>query len=397
MNFMMHIKEAFANLLSSKLRSFLAILGILVGTGSVVAMVSGGQLATQHALEQFESLGTDLLAVSLFSQHKSEGSGQKSEFTLDDAKVVEARVPSIEALAPYATVYTQVALEGHKVNGNVIGSTESLQTVINIDMQQGRFISAFDGTAPFCVLGQQIYQNLKNSGIVDPIGSQIQLGSEMFTIIGVMAQWPENAFFNQDVNTALVIPVETAKRISSYAQINNLVMQLYPDSNIDKTQNAIREIIERELPDYKLFFRSAKQLLESMTGQQQTLTLLLALIGSISLLVGGIGVMNIMLVSVVERRREIGIRMAVGARRRDIQFLFLIEAVTLTLFGGLLGVGLGILTSFAIAFFAKWHFSVFWLPPAIGFAVSVAIGVFFGFYPAYQASRLDPITTLRSE
>jgi len=147
----------------------------------------------------------------------------------------------------------------------------------------------------------------------------------------------------------------------------------------------------------RTFFRSAKELISSMTKQKQILTIFLGLIGSISLIVGGIGVMNIMLVSVIERRREIGIRRAIGAKRKHIQHMFLIESVVLSLLGGTLGVITGIATSFVIAEYANWHFTIFVLPPAIGFTVSVFIGIFFGYYPARQAARLDPIQTLRSE
>ena len=212
-----------------------------------------------------------------------------------------------------------------------------------------------------------------------------------------MGYWQENTFFNQDVNKALIIPLESSQLITEYATINNIVMQLKPDINIEAVQAKIQKILGTMIPGKQFFFRSAKQLITSMTNQRNTLTLLLALIGSISLLVGGIGVMNIMLVSVVERRREIGIRLAVGARARDIRHLFLVESVTLSLVGGVLGVIIGILTSYVIATFAQWPFEIFLLPPLVGFMVSVAVGVFFGFYPAYQASKLDPIQTLRSD
>ena len=169
------------------------------------------------------------------------------------------------------------------------------------------------------------------------------------------------------------------------------------ENEVDEVQVQIHNVLSQIIPGKQLFFRSAKQLIASMMTQRKTLTLLLSLIGSISLVVGGIGVMNIMLVSVVERRREIGIRMAVGARRKDIRYLFLIEAVALSLFGGILGVMAGVLTSYIIAMFAGWAFHLFFFPPFIGFLVSVAVGIFFGFYPAYSASRLDPIQTLRAD
>lgn len=400
MNFAMQIREAFSNLLSAKLRSFLAILGILVGTGSVVAMVSSGQLATQHALEQFKQLGTDLLSLSLYEETSTDESGGTpipEKLSVSDVFKLQQEVKGIRAIAPYTTLYSDLQFEGIKLDGGIIGATHSLKDVININMSLGRFITSYDQFSGFCVIGYNLANDLKQQGITNPLNMQIRLGPNIFTIVGVADKWLENSFFNQDINRSVLVPIEVSNVLSSYTNINNIVMRLEPDVDIQKLQADITLFFNQKYPGMKLFFRSAQQLITSMTSQKQTLTLLLALIGSISLVVGGIGVMNIMLVSVVERKREIGIRKAVGAKRSDIQILFLVEAVALALFGGLMGVIFGVLTSFIIALFAGWTFSLFLLPPFIGFIVSVAIGVFFGFYPAYQASRLDPIKTLRSD
>lgn len=397
MDLFLQIREALSNLTSAKLRSFLAILGILVGTGSVVAMVSGGQLATREALAQFKELGTDLLSVSVYAERSEEGAAREVKLTLKDAREIPAHVPGISSLAPYSTVYVPITFAGRSINSSIIGATNSLKDVIRIKMKLGRFISDWDGYQAYAVIGDGLYNKLKAQGVKNPIGMQINLGPTIFTIIGVADHWKENSFFNQDINNGIVVSIPMAELMSKYAELNNIVMRLEPEADIDKIQAGIKQYIDRVSPGKQLYFRSAKQLITSMVEQQRTLTLLLGLIGSISLLVGGIGVMNIMLVSVVERKREIGIRKAVGARRRDIQLLFLIESITLTVFGGIMGVILGILTSFIISLFAGWEFTVFILPPTIGFVVSVAIGIFFGFYPAYQASRLDPIATLRSD
>lgn len=402
MKLSLHIQEALANLKAGKLRSFLAVLGILVGTGSVVALVSGGQLATRQALSQFAQLGTDLLSVSLSSESADGGGGAvssstKQKFTLEDALALKLTVPGIKNLAPYTTGYETISYQGVKLPGSIIGSVGSLRDAIKIKMLMGRFVSVFDKYSSYCVIGYDLYQELKAQGVLDPLGQQIQVGSTIFTIIGVADKWPESSFFNQDINQSIIVPIQTSMSISTYTEIRDIIIQLQPNAPIDQLQPAITQFMQKNYPNHQLFFRSPKELIDSMKAQSQVLTLLLGLIGSVSLLVGGIGVMNIMLVSVVERKREIGIRMAVGARRRDIQLLFLVESITLTLFGGIMGVILGIITSFVIAWFARWDFTIFILPPLIGFVVSVAIGIFFGFYPAYQASRLDPIKTLRSD
>ncbi len=388
-------KDAIANLLSGKLRSFLAILGILVGTASVVAMVSSGELATQQTLAQFKKLGTDLLSVSIGEAGKQ--ATKNTGFTPAQVSSLKPPTDNIIKAAPYTDTYANIYYHGHKINANLIGATENLEDVIKINLQQGRFISNLDNYQHYCVIGKDIAEQLKKYAVYDPVGRQLQIGTEYFTVVGVAEHWPENSFFNGDINRSIIITIPAATTVSKFAKINNVILRLRPDADIDATQKIMTNYINQIAPGKQLYFRSAKELINSMIHQKQILTILLGLIGSISLIVGGIGVMNIMLVSVVERKREIGIRKAIGAKRSDIQLLFLIEAVTLSLFGGALGVILGILTSYIISIFAHWHFKIFILPPVIGFAVSASIGIFFGFYPAYQAARLNPIECLRSE
>ena len=234
-------------------------------------------------------------------------------------------------------------------------------------------------------------------GVTNPIGTQIRMGKHIFTIVGIAQKWPENTFFNQNINSSIIIPIQTSFVLSKYTKINDIVFRLKPGAKIPAIKASITDYIDKHAPNNNLFIRSARQLIDKMQAQQRTFTLLLGVIGGISLLVGGIGVMNIMLVSVVERRREIGIRRALGAKKRDIQILFVVESTILSVFGGGLGVIFGIVSSFIIAEFSHWHFMLFIFPPIIGFSVSAAIGIFFGFYPAYRASQLDPIEALRSE
>lgn len=395
--FLVAVKEAFLNLWANKLKSFLAMLGVWVGTGSVVAMVCAGELATQAALAQFHDLGTDLLAVSLFDQRGNSTSSRDVQLTENDVAQLPIIVKTIREAAPYTTLYAPALFNGHSLSPVVIGATATLKTVIKVQLAQGRFISFMDNGAYYCVIGNDIFQQLQRWGIKQPLGMQLHLGRKIFTIVGVAKPWQENSFFNQNINKSVMIPFQAAKRLSQYALLNEIVMQLAPDAPIDKTQDQISEFLKHKAPQKQPFFQSAKRIIASMSAQRHTLTLLLGAIGSISLLVGGIGIMNVMLVSVVERRREIGIRRAVGATRGDIQFLFLIEALVLALSGGVVGVISGVLVSFVLAYFAHWPFIFLWQPPVVGFAVSVLVGLFFGFYPAYKASRLDPMAVLREE
>lgn len=397
MEFKTHFQEAITNLISAKLRSFLAVLGILVGTASVVAMVSSGELATQHALEQFKKLGTDLLSVSFYQERLDDAQAQAHPFELEQVKELQLSIPGLKIIAPYITLYQTISYAGHEIDGQIIAATSNLQDVIKLQVQQGRFISFLDDYEYHCFIGQGIYHQLKQQGLINPIGARIALGDNLFIIAGVLASWPENSFFNSNINEAVIVPIHTASLLSRHADINNIVIRFDKNTNIDKLQNSMTNYMKKISPNLRVFFRSPKQIIDSMANQQRTFTLLLGFIGSISLLVGGIGVMNIMLVSVTERRREIGIRKAIGADRTSIRSLFIIEAIILALFGGILGVIIGVLVSFLIAYLAHWHFHFFTLPPLIGFAVSVAVGIFFGFYPAHQAAKLDPIETLRGE
>jgi putative ABC transport system permease protein len=397
MYYLTQFKEALLNLKSTKLRSFLAILGILVGTGSVVAMISSGQLATEQALSQFKKLGTDLLSVSLYQQGDKSSTSLSAKLTIKDIQRIPIVITAVKEISGYTMVYVPIIYRGASLDAVIIGADSHLQEVIKLEMKQGRALSFLDQYSYFCVIGEGVARTLQASGVKDPIGQQIQLGSNYFTIIGVAKQWQENTFFNQNINDAILVPLPLSLVLSKDAEITNVVMRLAPNVDIDGTQDAIKEYIQQIVPAQQYYFRSAKALLNSMSHQQKILTLMLGMIGSISLFVGGIGVMNIMLVSVVERKREIGIRKAVGATRRDIQWLFLLEAVLLSLLGGSFGVILGIAASWIIAYFTGWQFTLFIIPPLIGFLVSVIVGIFFGFYPAYQAAKLDPIQTLRSD
>ncbi len=399
MRFRGHLKEAVANLLTSKLRSFLTVLGVLVGTASVVALVSGGRLATEHALAQFKMLGTDLLAVNI-EEARNEGGGEGNAaqiLRLQDIKTVLRSIPDLTDAAPYTMMFESLSYDGAPLQGNIIGATRSLKDIVKIELAQGRFVSSYDDQEMFCLIGAQLAKKLKQLGVINPIGKQIKMGDYYFVIVGVAKPWIENIFMYSNINESIIIPIETSLLLSKHTRIRNVVFRIAPKTDIPAVQHDIQTAINRITPGKKIFFRSAQELVSSMEKQREALTLFLVLIGGVSLVVGGIGVMNIMLVSVIERRREIGIRMAVGARQKDIQLMFITEAIVLTIFGGVLGIVIGEVISFLTAFFSGWTFYFYLFPPMAGFVVSVLVGMFFGFYPAYSASQLDPIETLRSE
>jgi putative ABC transport system permease protein len=394
-----HAKEGLRNLYHSRLRSILALLGVLVGTASVVAMVLGGELATNEALRQFKSLGTDLLAVSVntSSDDVVQAAGKVENLNLSQALELVKADKDILQVAPYTQLFHPILYNGNPVNGIILGVTDSFSSILQIKMQAGRFVSVFDKYEFYCVIGHEVYESLKKISFKEPLGQQLQIGKNIFVIVGVAESWPENSFVYANIDTAIMVPIMASTLVSKYAAINNIIMRLSQQAEIENVEANLNHAIDNTITGKQVTFRSAKELIAKMKMQNNILTVFLGLIGSVSLIVGGIGVMNIMLVSVVERRREIGIRLAVGAKRKDIGILFLMEAVMLSLVGGTLGVIVGILIAYCIALIWNWQFTLFILPPLVGFAVSVFIGIFFGFYPAYLAAKLNPIEALRSD
>ena len=390
-------QQALVNLLAAKLRSFLAVLGILVGTAAVVALVSSGQLATEKALAQFKALGTDLLSVSVYQNAADKKSSEKESISISYWRQFPERIPDILQIAPYGTAFQPMSFQGKVLSGVIIGADDSLARIIHIDVARGRFVSFVESFEHFCVIGNGLAKQLQEITLDDPIGKPLRIGQTLYTIIGVAAPWKENGFFNEDINQAVIIPLAGMALVSKETKINYAVLLLKPRSPIDEVINAIKQLITQQAPKMNVFIRSAKQIIASMESQGRIFTLLLAVIGSISLLVGGIGIMNVMLVSVAERKKEIGIRKAVGAKNRDIQTLFLVESVMLSLLGGVLGVVTGLIVTRTIAYFSQWPFTIHLMPPIAGFAVSAATGIFFGFYPARRAATLEPMESLRSE
>jgi putative ABC transport system permease protein len=394
MTLMQHGQQALINLGAAKLRAFLALLGILVGTAAVVALLSCGQLATEKALLQFKALGTDLLAVTTY---QSSAGAMGNQLPLTFWQNIPDQIPYIKRAAPYGTSYQPLSFNGYSLQGSIIGADENLADIIHIKLNQGRFISFIDQQKPVCVLGWTLAKQLQEIQFGDPIGKQIRLDRNLYTIIGIARPWTENAFFNEDINQAAIIPVSALSLLSKNGIINNAIFSLESNSPIDAISEKIKQLIEAQSSKLGVFARSPKQIIASMENQGRIFTLLLAIIGSISLLVGGIGIMNVMLVSVSERKKEIGIRKAVGAKNKDIQALFLMESTMLSFLGGALGILLGLVVTYIIAYFCEWPFLFYPLPSIAGFAVSVSTGVFFGYYPAHRASQLEPIQSLRSD
>jgi putative ABC transport system permease protein len=372
------------------------LLGILVGAASVVAIVSGGQLATARALQEIKKLGTNLIVASFNYTGRECGDHEETKVPLNTILNMKSKVPKIAKVAPYTPAYADIYFHGKPIKGEVAGITSDFVDVAKLTLLSGRFVSSLDKQAYYCTIGFDIYQQIRQY-TMKPLGEQIKIGDTIFTIVGIANPSPQNTFMEVNAANTIFIPIRTSFLINPYVKINDTIIQTFPDAKLAITQKMIATYLQQHLRNQQVSFRNSAQLLSSMKKQQGIFTVFLGFIGGISLIVGGIGVMNIMLVAINERRHEIGIRRAIGAKRRDIQFLFLVEAIILALLGGTLGVIVGILASFIIAEARHWEFHIFLYPPLVGFVVSVLTGIFFGIYPAFKASRLNPIEALRAE
>ena len=397
MNIKTHIREALQQLKASKLRSFLAVLGILVGSASVVAMISFGQLSQAQILSQFKALGMNLLSVSIYPKnYNSKNANPFANLNIQEATNINKISNNIWFAAPYVNTYGNLIYNGHALQGSTDGITPEMFKIAKLKLHMGRELSFLDKKDYFCVIGHNLYQKMQSFGVQNPIGKQIQVGNNMFTVVGVLQKWPMNFFFSTDFNQAVLVPIATAMALQKNAKIQNVAIRLRDTNKSATTRATVKKYIENHTLQQRVTIRSPKSIAQSFEKTSETTTILLGVIGSISLIVGGIGIMNIMLVSVAERHKEIGIRLAIGAKQSDIQMQFMIESVVLSLFGGIVGTLSGVLISYIISLIKGWHFSIFITPPILGAVVTIAVGVFFGFYPARKASKLDPIETLRS-
>ena len=391
-----NIKEAVLSLWGAKQRSLLALIGILVGIGSVIAMVSVGTIVQNEALRQFREMGTDILSVSVESGGNARG-GRRGGISPDLARRLPDFCPQVETVAPYTSVFGTLKYRGQKLDISALGVSPAFMDINKLRLTSGRFISDLDHFMYFCVVGDSVQQKLREWGVHDIVGTKMLFGDKQFTVIGTAAYAPPTNMRPYEVSSGIMIPLSTSRRLGDPEGIRTILARMIPGGDHVEAGRQIQRYFEAKAEGLTVRIRSAEELIAQMQKQMRMFTLLLGVIGSISLIVGGVGVMNVMLVSVTERRKEIGIRRALGARQKDIQHQFLVESIILCLAGGILGVGLGLGASFTIARFSNWQFFISQIAVVLGVAVSVAVGLFFGFYPARQASRMNPIDALRAE
>ena len=404
------LRIALRSLKVNKLLTTLTMLGIMIGVAAVIAMVSVGTGAQARVAEQIQSLGSNLIiAMSGSSNAAGVRLGQGSQLTIteEDASAIAREVPAVQVAAPSSRGNAQVVYGNLNWSTGIQGVTADYFEARDWPVDVGRPIlqEDVDGATKIALLGQTTAQNL--FGDADPLGQIIRIKKVPFTVIGLLSRKGQSAW-GQDQDDVILIPLSTAKKkVLGVSQANArsvgaISIKIRPDENMTEAETQIRELLRQRhrlqpAQDDDFWLRNLSEVLQTQEESSKVMTYLLAAIASVSLLVGGIGIMNIMLVSVTERTREIGLRMAVGARARDILTQFLVEAVTLSLIGGVIGIALGVGGSNAINALAEWRTVL--APEAIllAFGFSAAIGIFFGFYPARKASRLDPIEALRYE
>jgi putative ABC transport system permease protein len=397
-------------LAANKARTGLTMLGVIIGVAAVVTMMSVGAGAQARVAAQIQSLGSNLIIVlsgSITASGVRLGTGSQLTVTEDDARTMEREIDSVQVAAPVVRGGVQVIAGNANWSTVLFGVTPSFFDARDWATATGRSLAQedVDGATKVVLLGQTVAQNL--FGPADPIGQVIRIKTVPLTVIGVLARKGQSTQ-GQDQDDTVLVPLSTAKKKllgtsqANARAVNAILVKVREASAMKGVEQEIHTLLRQRHhlqagQDDDFTLRNLSEILESQEASARVLSLLLAAIASVSLVVGGIGIMNIMLVSVTERTREIGLRRAVGARRRDILAQFLIEAVTVSLTGGLMGIVVGIVGSWAIGYFAGWLAPIQARAVVPAFLFAGAVGVFFGFYPARKASRLNPIDALRYE
>ena len=410
MNFMAALRSAWRALASNALRSMLTMLGIIIGVAAVITMIAVGAGATQRVQEQMKGLGSNIMLVvpgGVTAGGVRQGAQTLQGLTEDDALAIALEVPEVQVAAPTSRTSAQLVAGNTNWASTVFGTTNDYLEARDWPLESGRLFEASEiqGSAKVAIIGQTVAREL--FGDMDPVDQTMRIKSVPVTVVGVLARKGQNSM-GQDQDDTVIVPISTYRnRVQGSGggrlkRVGSINVKVREGQSMKVAEESIKELLrqrKRVQPDGDEPFtvRNLTEILQAQEASSQIMTLLLSAVAGVSLIVGGIGIMNIMLVSVTERTREIGLRMAVGARGRDILTQFLIEAVTLSLIGGAIGVLLGAIATWAVGQFAGWQVSMTLNSIVLAAGFSALVGVFFGFYPAKRASELLPIQALRHE
>ena len=402
------LRIALRALQRNKLRAFLTMLGIIIGVGAVIAMVAIGQGSKKSIQDQLSSMGSNMITIRPNS-NQTPGGGARLDvstvqtLTLDDIKTIQNQAQYVSAVSPAVQGRGQAINASMNWPTTMQGVSPDFLTIRNWPLKEGVSFGNEDvnGATKVCLIGQTVVENIFEPGD-DPVGKTIRFNRIPFKVIGVLAEKGENAF-GQDQDDILLAPYTTVqKRILAIPYIQTIYASAMNSESSEPATQELSQILRSshkltntEQDDFTV--RTQAELISTFSSTSQLLTVLLAAIAGISLLVGGIGIMNIMYVSVTERTKEIGLRMSIGARGVDILMQFLIEAIVISITGGVIGVLIGLLASKLITVFLSWPTLVSESSIILSFVVCAITGIFFGYYPAQKASRLDPIEALRYE
>ena len=392
-------------LLANKMRSILTMLGIIIGVGAVIAMVSIGMGVRRNVQTSIASLGSNMLIVSPGSSNSGgvrSAAGSNITLKYDDAQAIKTKIKNIDYVSPTVNGSYQIVNGNQNWNSSVYGVTPEYMSIRSLTVSAGSFITQNDLNSRnrVAVIGTTVATNL--FGTTNPVGKNIRVNNAPYKIVGVLESKGQSSM-GQDQDDVVIIPLTTAQeRLLGITYIKSINIQVTDQTKMDQVQSEVETLLRQRhhiVGDKEDDFtvRNLTSLMQTMTQTTTMITILLGSIAGISLIVGGIGIMNIMMVSVTERTREIGIRKALGARFRNIMMQFLIESVVIGVIGGILGIIFGCSVSMLIAKFGGFNTVITAAPVLLSFSFSVGIGLFFGIYPARKAARLDPIEALRYE
>lgn len=385
------VKIAILNLYASKQRSLLALIGISIGISAVISMINIGKMAENETMKNFAGMNVDVINVNIYSSNGN-------NLTRKEINSLPNLLNSIQISTPVVNADGQLYFKGKQLELTMLGIEESFNILNNFKTTHGRLISNLDLYRDYVVISPGVVDEInkatkKNYLPADLIGQTLNTNKKIFKIIGVLSQsYPIIGFFS---NNMVYMPFSTALRTVRYSSINKILMKKLSSADTTKVTEEINNYFSKRLPGTNVNIMNAEQIIQQIKQQMFIYTVLLSSIGIISLILGGVGVMNVMLSAISERKKEIGIRRAFGAKQMDIQNQFLVESIVLCLIGGIIGMITSVVIIYIIASLAKWDFMFSLSALFIGFGSASAVGIFFGIFPSRQASKLDPILVLR--